>query len=190
MKDELQARVKGIVVQYFMRRRKFVTVTEKELKRFINTIKLFPVDVGKVTVSAKANDAIEVVVLPEILGMAAYTESGTKGLVANVVGGGTAGAIGGGMMGGLVGAPLGALVGAGAGALLTTVAGDSGRARLETAVEAAGAIGGGMMGGLVGRVINKDSCTAEDIFPLLATDGFKKTGDMVGCTVWLLRQTK
>ena len=179
MKDELQARVKGIVVENFMLRGKFVTVAEKELKRFISTIKLFPVDVGKVTVSAKANDAIEVVVLPEILGMAAHIEPGKKGLVASLVGGGSAGAVGGGMVGGPAGAALGALVGVGAGAVLTALGGDSGRARLETVVEAG-----------VGHFMNKDSCTAEEIFPLLASDGFKKTGDMIECTVQLLLPTK
>ena len=179
MKDELQARLKQIAVDYFLLQRgTFVTVTEKELKRFINTIKLFIVDIGKATVtvriSAKAGEAIEVVVLPETLGFATYTPSGTKGLIANVVGGGTTGAIGGGMVGGPIGGFIGAAVGAVAGAALTAVAGDSGKARLETAVEAG-----------VGRIMNKDSCTAEEIFPLLATNGFKKTGDVIECTLQL-----
>ena len=170
VKDELQAKFKRIIMDYFLQRRKFVTVTENELKMFINTIKLFFVDIGKVTVTvritAKADKAIEVVVLPEIFRLAAHTESGIEGLIAKVAVGGTVGAISGGM--------VGALLGAAAGAALTAVAGTSGRARLETAVEAG-----------VGLVMKKDSCTAEEIFSLLAADGFKKTGDMIECTVRL-----
>ena len=72
------------------------------------------------------------------------------------------------MHGVALGAAIGAAIGAGAGA--GALAGAGG--------------GAGIVAG-VGYALDTVSCTAEDIFPLLATDGFEKQGDggRVSCTV-------
>ena len=64
-----------------------------------------------------------------------------------------------GIFGGLVGVVIGAGVGAGVGVVVDAVAGAGAGARVGAAFDFA---------------LDKDSCTAEKIFPLLATDGFEK----------------
>ena len=122
-------------------------------------------------ISAKANDAIEAKILPDILTRAGH--GGIGGGIGGLFAGGGAGAgIGAlvGVLGGPVGVALGAAIGAGIGAVAGAVAGAGG--------------GAGIAAG-VGYALDTVSCTAEDIFPLLATDGFEKQGDdgRVSCTV-------
>ena len=154
-----------------------MTVTEKELRRFVNaSIRFDSIDLEKkiftVKLSAKAEDAIEVEILSKILGRAG------KGGVGGGIGGffavgGTGAGIGAviGLVGGPIGVGIGTAIGAGIGAAVNAVA---------------GAGGGAGVGAGVGYVLDKDSCTAQEIFPLLATDGSEKRSNDDGrmnCTV-------
>ena len=174
VRDQLQARLKSVVTEYFRKKGKNVTVPDKELKKFVDTTICYDsvtVAIEKNTtvlkISAKPNDAIEVEILPRILGRA-----GHGGIGGGIAGGGAGAGIGAlvGVLGGPVGIALGAAIGAGIGAGAGAVAGAGG--------------GAGIAAG-VGYALDTVSCTAEDIFPLLATDGFEKQGDggRVSCTV-------
>ena len=179
VKDQLQARLESVVTEFFRKEKdKNVSVPDKELNKFVNTTIRYDsvtVAIDKNTtvlkISAKANDAIEAKILPDILTRAG--QGGIGGGVGGLFAGGGAGAgIGAlvGVLGGPVGIALGAAIGAGIGAGAGAVAGAGG--------------GAGIAAG-VGYALDTVSCTAEDIFPLLATDGFEKQGDdgRVSCTV-------
>ena len=179
VKDQLQARLKSVVIEYFRSEKdKNVTVSDKELKKFVNTtirydsITLaFEKNTAELKISANVHDAIEVIILPKVLGRVG--KGGVGGGVGGLFAGAGAGAgIGAliGIIGGPVGIAIGAAIGAGIGA-------GSGAA--------VGAGGGAGIGAGVGILLDKNSCTAEEIFPLLATDGFEKQGNdgRVNCTV-------
>ena len=179
VKDQLQARLKSVVTEFFRKEKgKNVSVPDKDLKKFVDTnirydSVTFAIEKNTTVlkISAKANDAIEVNIRRKILGRAG--KGGIGGGVGGLFAGGGAGAgIGAlvGVLGGPVGIALGAAIGAGIGAGAGAVAGAGGGASL-----AAG----------VGYALDTDSCTAEEIFPLLATDGFEKQSDdgRVSCTV-------
>ena len=179
VKDQLQARLKSVVTEFFKKEKgKNVSVPDKDLKKFVDTnirydSVTFAIEKNTTVlkISAKANDAIEVNILPKILGRAGkgVVGGGVGGLFA---GGGAGAGIGAlvGVLGGPIGIALGAAIGAGIGAGAGAVA---------------GAGGGAGIGAGVGYALDTDSCTAEEIFPLLATDGFEKQGDdgRVSCTV-------
>ena len=178
VKDQLQARLKKVVTEYFRKEKdKNVTVSDKELKTFVNTsIRLDSITLAierttAVKISAKANDAIGVSILPKVIGRVG--KGGVGGGVGGLFAGAGAGAgIGAliGVLGGPVGiglvAAIGASIGAGSGAVV-------------------GAGGGAGIGASVGYALDTDSCTAEEIFPLLATDGYEKqdSDGRVTCTV-------
>ena len=179
VKDQLQARLQSVVTEYFRKEKgKKVTVADNELKKFINTsIRYDSVtlaiekNTAVLKISAKANDAIGVSILPNVLGRVG--KGGIGGGIGGLFAGAGAGAgIGAliGVLGGPVGIGLGAAIGAGIGAGSGAVA---------------GAGGGAGIGAGVGYALDKDSCTAEEIFPLLATDGFEKqdSDGRVTCTV-------
>ena len=145
MKKVLQARVKDVMVEYF-KEKKWVTVKDKELRKFVNTTIRFETvnlenNILTAIISAKAEDTIKV-----------------------VVGGGI------GIIGGWLGVTVGVAIGVPAGALMGAVAGAS---------------GGAGIGAAFGFALEKKSCTAEEIFPLLATDGYEERGSdgRVKCTV-------
>ena len=179
VKDQLQARLKSVVTEFFRKEKgKNVSVPDKDLKKFVDTnirydSVTFAIEKNTTVlkISAKANDAIEVNIRRKILGRAG--KGGVGGGVGGLFAGGGAGAgIGAlvGVLGGPIGIALGAAIGAGIGAGAGAVA---------------GAGGGAGIGAGVGYALDTDSCTAEDIFPLLATDGYEKQGDggRVSCTV-------
>ena len=106
-----------------------MTVTEKELKRFINeSIRFDSIDLEKkiftVKLSAKAEDAIEVEILSKILGRAGKGGVG-GGIGGFFAGGGTGAGIGAviGLVGGPIGVGIGTAIGAGIGAAVGAVAG-------------------------------------------------------------------
>ena len=179
VKDQLQARLESVVTEYFRKEKnEKVTVSDKELKKFVNaSIRYNSVTLATeknstvLKISAKANDAIKVSILPQMLGRVAQGSVG-GGVVGLFVGAGAGAGIGAliGVIGGLVGIAIGAAIGSGIGA-------GSGAA--------AGAGGGAGIGAGVGTALDTDSCTAEEIFPLLATDGFEKqdSDGRVTCTV-------
>ena len=154
-----------------------MTVTKKELKRFINaSIRFDSIDLEKntftVKLSAKAEDAIEVEIRPEILSRAGKGGVG-GGIGGFFAGGGTGAGIGAviGLVGGPIGVGIGTAIGAGIGAAVGAVT---------------GAGGGAGVGAGVGYILDKDSCTAQEIFPLLATDGSEKRSNddwRVNCIV-------
>ena len=175
LKKILQARVKDVTVEYF-KEKKRVTVKDKELRKFVNTtIRFENMDLENniftVVISAKAEDTIKVVVLLKVLSRAGKggVGGGNAGLLA---GGGAGAAIGGGIgvIGGWLGVAVGVAIGIPAGALMGGVAGAS---------------GGAGIGAAIGFALDKKSCTAEEIFPLLATDGYEERGShgRVKCTV-------
>ena len=179
VKDQLQARLKSVVTEFFRKEKgKKVSVPDKDLKKFVDTTIRYDsvtVAIEKNTtvlkISAKANDAIEVNILPKLLGRVGKGGAG-GGVGGFFAGAGTGAGIGAlvGVLGGPVGVALGAAIGAGIGAGTGAVA---------------GAGGGAGIGAGVGYALDTASCTAEEIFPLLATDGFEKQGDdgRVSCTV-------
>ena len=121
-------------------------------------------------ISTKANDAIGVSILPKVLSRVGQGSigGGVGGFFAGAGAGAGIGAVIG-VLGGPVGIALGAAIGAGIGAGTGAVA---------------GAGSGAGIGAGVGYALDTDSCTAEKIFPLLATDGFEKQSDgRVTCTV-------
>ena len=158
-----------------MEKKDIVTVTEEELKRFINTsihfdcVKLED-NLFTVNISAKAEDIIEVVILPRVLSRAG--KGGVCGGVWGFLKGGCVGTVIGTVIGavGLIGCPIASTIGAGACASVGTVLGAGGGAAIGAAFDFA---------------LNKDSCTVEEIFPLLATNGLEKQGSdgRVTCTV-------
>ena len=171
VRDQLQARLKSVVTEFFRKEKgKNVSVPDKDLKKFVDTnirydSVTFAIEKNTTVlkISAKANDAIEVNILPKILRRVG------KGGVGGGVGGFFAGAGAGAGIGALVGVlggPVGVALGAAIGASI-------------------GASGGAGIGAGVGYALDTVSCTAEEIFPLLATDGFEKQGDdgRVSCTV-------
>jgi len=175
LKQVLQTRVKDVTVGYF-KDKKRVTVKDKELRKFVNTtIRFEKMDLEKnlvnVVISAKAEDTITVVVLPKVLSRAGKGGVG-GGIAGLLLGGGVGAAAGGGIgiIGGWLGVALGVAIGIPAGALIGGVA---------------GAGGGAGIGAAIGFALEKKSCTAEEIFPLLATDGFEERGSdgRVKCTV-------
>ena len=179
VKDQLQARLEKVVTEYFRKEKdKNVTVSDKELKKFVNTnihydsvTLAIEKNTAVLKISAKANDAIEVLILPRMLSRVGQGSigGGVGGFFAGAGAGAGIGAVIG-VLGGPVGIALGAAIGAGIGASTGAVA---------------GAGGGAGMGAGVGFALDTDSCTAEEIFPLLATDGFEKQGSegRVNCTV-------
>ena len=179
VKDQLQARLKKVVTEYFKKEKgKNVTVSDKELKKFVNTSIRYDsvtLAIEKSTavlkISAKANDSIEVLIRPQMLGRVGRggVGGGVGGLFAGAGAGAGIGALIG-VIGGPIGIAIGAAIGGGIGAGTGAVA---------------GAGGGAGIGAGVGYVLDTDSCTAEEIFPLLATDGFEKqdSDGRVTCTV-------
>ena len=178
VKDQLQARLGKVVTEYFRKEDRNVTVSDKELKKFVNTsIRYDSVtlaiekNTAVLKISAKANDAIEVSILPQVLSRVG--KGGIGGGIGGLFTGAGAGAgIGAliGVLGGPVGIGLGAAIGASIGAGAGVVA---------------GAGGGAGIGAGVGYALDTDSCTAEEIFPFLATDGYEKqdSDGRVSCTV-------
>ena len=179
VKNQLQARLESVVKEYFRSEKdKNVTVSDKELKKFVNTsirydsvTLAFERNTAVLKISANTHDAIEVIILPKVFSRVG--RGGVGGGVGGFFTGAGAGAgIGAliGVIGGPVGIAIGAAIGAGIGASTGAVA---------------GAGGGAGIGAGIGIVLDKDSCTAEEIFPLLATDGFEKQGNdgRVNCTV-------
>ena len=179
VKDQLQARLEKVITEYFRKeKKKKVTVSDNELKKFVNTsIRYDSVtltiekNTAVLKISAKANDAIGVSILPKVLGRVG------KGGIGGGIGGLFAGAGAGAGIGALIGV-LGGPVGIGLGAAIGAGIGAGGGA-------VAGAGGGAGIGAGVGYALDTDSCTAEEIFPLLATDGFEKqdSDGRVACTV-------
>ena len=103
VRDQLQARLKKVVTEYFKKEKgKNVTVSDKELKKFVNTSIRYDsvtLAIEKSTavlkISAKANDSIEVLIRPQMLG--------------RVGRGGVGGGVGGLFAGAGAGAGIGAL---------------------------------------------------------------------------------
>ena len=158
MKSKLQARLKWVIKEYFEQRKKNATV--KDLERFINnTIHYKSMKYSNscftVTISAKADDVFEI----------AYNDPVGNGFTRAFA---AAGAAGGATGGGPLLIVLGAAIGGAAGAA-AKVAWDA----LKSMV------GGG------GASDYKDGFTAEEIFRLLATDGFEKRDGRVRCTIRL-----
>ena len=158
MKSKLQARLKNVIKEYFEQRKKNATV--KDLERFINTTihyesMKYSNSCFTVTISAKADDVFKI----------AYNDP-----VSNAVTRACA----------AVGAAAGA---AGGGPLLIVswaAAGGAAGAAVKVAWDALKSmVGGG------GASDYKDGFTAEEIFRLLATDGFETCGGWVKCTVRL-----
>lgn len=158
MKSKLQARLKWVIKEYFEQRKKNATV--KDLERFINnTIRYKSMKYSNscftVTISAKADDVFEI----------AYNDPVGNGFTrAFAAAGAAGGATGGGPLLIVLGAAVGGATGAAA-----KVAWDA----LKSMV------GGG------GASDYKDGFTAEEIFRLLATDGFEKRDGRVRCTIRL-----
>ena len=178
VKDQLQARLESVVTEYFRKKKKKVTVSDKELKKFVNTsIRYDSValaiekNTAVLKISANAHDAIEVIILQKMLGRVAQGSvgGGVGGVATGVAAGAGIGALFG-VIGGPVGIAIGAAIGASIGASTGAVV---------------GAGSGAGIGARVGYALDTDSCTAEEIFPLLATDGFEKQDNdgRVTCTV-------
>ena len=179
VKNQLQARLESVVKEYFRSEKdKNVTVSDKELKKFVNTsirydsvTLAFERNTAVLKISAKAHDVIKVSIHQRMLSRVG--QGGVAGGIGGFFAGAGAGAGVGaliGIIGGPVGVAIGAAIGAGIGASTGAVA---------------GAGGGAGIGAGIGIVLDKDSCIAEEIFPLLATDGFEKQGNdgRVTCTV-------
>ena len=166
VKDQLQARLKKVVTEYFRKEKdKNVTVSDKELKTFVNTsIRLDSITLAierttAVKISAKANDAIKVIILPKMLGRVG--QGGVGGGVGGFFAGAGAGAgIGAlvGIIGGPVGIAIGAAIGAGIGAGSGAVAGAGG------ALECLPSVHGGVIGVDVG------CCCVVSCFPSTNVD--------------------
>ena len=163
MKSKLQARLKNVIKEYFEQRKKNATV--KDLERFINTTihyesMKYSNSCFTVTISAKADDVFEI----------AYNDPVSNAFTrACAAAGAGFGATGGGQLLTVLGAAAGAAAGGAAGAAAVKVAWDAYKSM----------VGGG------GASDYKDSFTADEIFRLLATDGFQKRGERVECTVRL-----
>ena len=180
LKQVLQTRVKDVTVEYF-KDKKRITVKDKELRKFVNTtIRFEKMDLEKnlvnVVISAKAEDTIKVVVLPK-KGLSTAGKCGVGcGIAGLLLGIGVGGGVGAAIVGGIwaivggIGGALGFAIGIPVGAFIGGVA---------------GAGGGAGIGAAIGFALDKRSCTAEEIFPLLATDGFEERGSdgRVKCTV-------
>ena len=150
MKSELRGRLEKVIMKYFEERNENVIV--KDLERFINTTIRYESmkhnnSCFTVRISAKADDAIEIVHNDAISGRVTGMCAAAGGLL------------------GSVGGPLGIVTGA----ALGTAVGNT--------------VGSAVAGG--GARNYKDSFTAKEIFPLLATDGFETRGGWVKCTVRL-----
>ena len=161
MKSDLRARLDKVTSKYFKERNENATV--KDIESFINTTIHYKVmkhenNCFTVRISAKADDAIQIVHHD------AVSDTVARGCAAV-----------GGFFGSVVGAPFGF-----AGATAGAAGGAAGGAALGTAV-------GNFISFTVGGGVRdyKDSFTAEEIFQLLKTDGFEKQNGLLKCTVIL-----